>query len=91
MFFVGLREAASGFWNVITDRQDAANPLALLSDPQSAIQPADNFIGFQLAPAAVLPVAAVAYYGLFQQQIQDIISDIIGKYMYTTLMYHQNL
>jgi hypothetical protein len=85
---LGVYQAATGFWNVMTERQDgtigegnfAFNPVALISDPSSAIQPADNLIGFQLAPAAILPVAILAYFLLFREPILDIVDGIISKY-----------
>ena len=85
---LGVYQAVSGLWNVMTERQDgtfgegefAFNPVSLVSDPSSAIQPADNLIGFQLAPAAIVPVAILAYFLLFREPILDIIDGIISKY-----------
>ena len=79
----------TGVWNVLTERQDgtfgdgqfAFNPVSLISDPSSAIQPADNLIGFQLAPAAVVPVAILAYFLLFRGPILDFIDGIISNYI----------
>ena len=79
----------TGVWKTVTERQDATigegdfafNPIALISDPSSAIIPADNFIGFQLAPGAILPIAALAFILLFREPITDIVSDIIGRYI----------
>ena len=78
----------TGVWDVLTERQDgtfgdgqfAFNPVSLISDPSSAIQPADNLIGFQLAPAAVVPVAILAYFLLFRGPILDFIDGIISNY-----------
>ena len=79
----------TGVWKTVTERQDATigegdfafNPIALISDPSSAIIPADNFIGFQLAPGAILPIAALAFILLFREPITDIVSDIIGRFV----------
>ena len=79
----------TGIWDTVTERQDATigngdfafNPIALISDPSSAIIPADNFIGFQLAPGAILPIAALAFFLLFRDPITDTISGIIGKFV----------
>ena len=77
----------SGVWHTLTERQDgtigdgdfAFNPIALLSDPSSAIIPADNFIGFQLAPAAIVPVAILAYLLMFREPILGFVDGIISK------------
>ena len=79
----------TGVWKTVTERQDATigegdfafNPLALISDPSSAIISADNFIGFQLAPGAILSIAALAFILLFREPITDIVSDIIGMFV----------
>ena len=87
-FVLGVYQLATGFWNVMTERQDgtigegdfAFNPVSLVSDPSSAIQPADNLIGFQLAPAAIVPVAILAYLLLFREPISDFVDGIISKF-----------
>ena len=85
----GAYNMMGGLWDSISDRQEdgqfgqgqfAFNPIALLTDPSSAIVEADNFIGFQLAPAAVLPVAIFAYFLLFRGPILGFIDGIISKF-----------
>ena len=53
--------------------------MGIFSDPSSAIIEADNPLGFQLAPAAVLPVAALAYLLLFRDPITSFVGGIISK------------
>ena len=79
----------TGFGNYVdnTVRQDgllgegefAFDPMTLFSDPSSAIVEADNILGFQLAPSAVLPVAALAYFLLFREPILGFVDGIISK------------
>ena len=83
----GVYSIMTGVWKTVSERQDATigegdfafNPIALISDPSSAVIPADNLIGFQLAPGAILPVALLAFILLFREPITDIVSDIIGR------------
>ena len=53
--------------------------MEIFSDPSSAIVEADNPLGFQLAPQAVLPVAALAYGLLFRNEILGFVDGIISK------------
>ena len=91
---VGLQQFGSGLWNIMSARQDISSitdigeagfmgitsgAMGIFSDPSSAIIEADNPLGFQLAPAAVLPVAALAYLLLFRDPIQSFVDGIISK------------
>ena len=53
--------------------------MQIFSDPSSAIVEADNFLGFQLAPQAVLPIAALAFGLLFRNEISGVVDGIISK------------
>ena len=96
----GVYQFVSGAWTSISEKQDpltglpqigtfgegqfAFDPMTLFSDPSSAIVEADNIFGFQLAPAAVLPVAALAYFLLFREPILGVVDGIISKYTQPT-------
>ena len=92
----GVYNLVTGAWGAVVDRQDpltglpftgtigqgefAFDPMALLSDPTSLIQQDDSLLGFTLAPAAVLPVAGLAYLLLFRNEITGFVNGIISKY-----------